>query len=98
LKTAATRQQHVFIARFLPAVQNNRYWNGINPGQTFEVSLHDQKIGMCRQFTCCQKYYVYNVQLVNCKCAISATLIVGPILFEITIFLRAEVRHFEHVL
>jgi hypothetical protein len=24
--------------------QNNRYWSSINPRQTFEVSLHDQKI------------------------------------------------------
>jgi hypothetical protein len=27
-------------------VQNNRYWSSINPRQTFEVPLHDQKIGV----------------------------------------------------
>jgi hypothetical protein len=26
--------------------QNNRYWNSINPRQTFEVLLNDQKIGV----------------------------------------------------
>jgi hypothetical protein len=26
--------------------QNNRYWSSINPKQTFEVPLHDQKIGV----------------------------------------------------
>jgi hypothetical protein len=26
--------------------QINRYWSSINPKQTFEVSLHDQKIGV----------------------------------------------------
>jgi hypothetical protein len=26
--------------------QNNRYWSSINPRQTFEVPLHDQKIGV----------------------------------------------------
>jgi hypothetical protein len=26
--------------------QNNSYWSSINPRQTFEVALHDQKIGV----------------------------------------------------
>jgi hypothetical protein len=26
--------------------QNNRYWSSINPKQTFELLLHDQKIGV----------------------------------------------------
>jgi hypothetical protein len=26
--------------------QNNRYWSSINPRQTFEVPLHDQKVGV----------------------------------------------------
>jgi hypothetical protein len=26
--------------------QNNRYWSSINPKQTSEVPLHDQKIGV----------------------------------------------------
>jgi hypothetical protein len=28
------------------SAQNNRYWSIINPKQTFEVPLHDQKIGV----------------------------------------------------
>jgi hypothetical protein len=26
--------------------QNNRYWSSINPRQTFEMPIHDQKIGV----------------------------------------------------
>jgi hypothetical protein len=28
------------------SAQNNRYWSRINPRQTFELPLHDQKIGV----------------------------------------------------
>jgi hypothetical protein len=28
------------------SAQNNRYWSSINPRQTFEVPLYDQKIGV----------------------------------------------------
>jgi hypothetical protein len=28
------------------SAQNNRYWSSINPSQTFEVPLYDQKIGV----------------------------------------------------
>jgi hypothetical protein len=31
--------------------QNNRYWSSINSKQTFEVSLHDQKIGVWSAIT-----------------------------------------------
>jgi hypothetical protein len=34
--------------------QNNRYWCSINPRQTFEVPLHDQKIGVCCAITASQ--------------------------------------------
>jgi hypothetical protein len=30
------------------SAHNNRYWKSINPRQTFEVLLHDQKIGAWR--------------------------------------------------
>jgi hypothetical protein len=28
------------------SAQNSKYWRSINPKQTFEVPLHDQKIGV----------------------------------------------------
>jgi hypothetical protein len=35
-----------FHLRGYISAQNNRYWCSINPKQTFEVPLHDQKIGV----------------------------------------------------
>jgi hypothetical protein len=52
-------------------IHNDRYWISINPRQTFEVPLHDQKF---------------------------ATQMVGPKFFSKHNCLRADSRHFGHLL
>jgi hypothetical protein len=44
------------------SAQNSRYWDNVTLRQTFEVLLHDMKIGVW--------------------CAITATLVGGPIFYE----------------
>jgi hypothetical protein len=44
-RTFFTDEAWFHLSGYISA-QNNRYWSSINPRQTFEVPLHNQKIGV----------------------------------------------------
>jgi hypothetical protein len=48
--TFSTDEAWFHLREYINA-QNNRYWSSINPKQTFEVPLHDQKTGVWSAIT-----------------------------------------------